>query len=160
MKIINFSKILPLLLIAGTFYCGEQTNPLPESLNGYKRTQFLQGKEAEEFVNRLHLKTVVSKKSEIAFYQKNQEDLKIYITHYASAESAETEKQKMVDKIIQTPGIFIKGKNLTIEDLDVFRCFGMGQTHYIFNIAEKLFWVSCDTMTAADFISYYLDYLD
>ncbi|MCB9057412.1 MAG: hypothetical protein H6627_02535 [Calditrichae bacterium] len=124
------------------------------------QTQFLQGKEAEEFVNKLHLKTVVSEKSDIAFYEGSGGTLTVYITYYQDNKIARQEMNRMINKMQTTETIFIKGRRMEIADQDVFRCFGMGQTHYIFALDEKLFWVSANTMIAADFIEYYMDYIN
>lgn len=152
LSIVTF-VILTSLLIC----CSKNQNPLPEYLYNFKRTDFLQGAEAEEFVNKLHLKTVVSVKSEIAVYQGEKEPLTIYITYYDNPDTALQEMQKMIDKMTSTETVFIKGENISINDQQVFRCFGMGQTHYIFAVDDKLFWVSVGTLIAADFMEYYLD---
>lgn len=42
----------------------------------------------------------------------------------------------------------------------VYRTFGMGQTHYVYVVENKLFWFSAETIWAKYFIINYLKYLD
>jgi len=137
--------------------CQISKDLLPEAINGLVRNKKLQGTEAEQYVNRLHMQNVVANKSEIGFYETSENTAIIYITHYNQADTATNELNRMIKKIQTEKTPFVQGENISINEINVFRCFGLGQTHYVFSRDNILFWVSADTLMAEEFIEEYLE---
>ncbi|NIR49502.1 hypothetical protein GWO43_13465 [candidate division KSB1 bacterium] len=141
-------------------YCSsEKTELLPQELSGLKLSRTMNGQEAKNFVNRLHFQEVAASKNEIGFYEEDKKSAIIYISHYETAEQAETEERKMTDKISPQNSVFVGGKYLDVNGKQVYRCFGMGQIHFVFSHKRQLFWISVDTLMGKEFLSAYLGYL-
>jgi hypothetical protein len=155
MRIKNSSVILCFFFFILTS-CLSKKDILPNSILGYKITKKLTGDEAKSFVNKLHNQEVASIKNEIAFYENGSQKAVIYITHYNNEHTAASEENKMTQKISPQNSVFVGGEYLKINKFEVYRCFGMGQTHFVFSLDTKLFWISVDTMDANDFLKLYL----
>jgi hypothetical protein len=65
----------------------------------------------------------------------------------------------MTEKISPENSVFIGGEYLDIEGKQVYRCFGMGQTHFVFAHQKELFWISVNTVIGKDVLTAYLDYI-
>jgi len=156
---ILFNKHLQLIvlsvLLAGCA-CQKEPDFLPEHLLGYQLTKKLNGPEARAFVDKIHLREVTPENNIIGFYQKENMPLTIYITEYNSTGEAEKNFEMMTRKISPGNSVFINGEYLEIEGRKLYRCFGMGQTHFVFNIDHRLFWISVNTIEAGKFIRDYL----
>jgi hypothetical protein len=120
----------------------------------------LSGKEAKEFVNNLHFKSVTDLENEIGFYDEKAGSAIIYITHYNTREAANSDYKKMVKKISPENSVFIKPEYLKLGGMEIYRCFGMGQSHYVFPYNKILFWISVDTHFGKKFVGEYLSYLN
>jgi hypothetical protein len=151
----HFHLIVLTMLLAT---CARQNQPefLPEHLLTYQLTRKLTGAEAKAFVDKIHLREVTPENNIIGFYQKEKMPLTIYITEYDSPGKAEKDFERMTGKISPGNSVFINGEYLDIEGQKLYRCFGMGQTHFVFNIDQRLFWVSVNTIQAGEFIRDYL----
>ena len=137
--------------------CQKSIEFLPVKISDYKLTQLLNGKEAKEYVNKIHQKAVTDEKNEIAFYSSNNGKLTIYITTYKNEPLAVENYLAMVNKISPQNSLFINGSKFEIENKEVYRCFGMGQTHFIFSHQNKLFWISVNTVKADEFLNNYFN---
>lgn len=60
---------------------------------------------------------------------------------------------------ITTSSYFVSGQTIDIDGKQVYRCFGMGQTHFVLSHKEQLIWISVNTVVANKFLSDYLNYL-
>jgi hypothetical protein len=148
------------ILLSALAGCTSQKDFLPDEFLGLSLHKKLEGAKAVEFVDRMHLQRVASVKNEIGFYVGEKGKATIYVTHYGDPEAAATEEKKMTDKISPENSVFIMGEHKEVDGKPVYRCFGMGQTHYVFSDREQLFWISVETLMADSFLRAYLDYLN
>lgn len=119
----------------------------------------LAGREATEFINNLHFQAVAAEKNEIGFYEGESGPAIIYVSYYTSNETAAAEGKRMSEKISPENSVFIGGEYLEVSGKAVYRCFGMGQTHFVFTHQKALFWMSVNTMKAKAILAAYLEYL-
>lgn len=66
----------------------------------------------------------------------------------------------MTEKISPENSVFVGGQTIDIDGKQVYRCFGMGQTHFVFAHKKQLIWISVNTVVANEFLSEYLNYLN
>ena len=123
----------------------------------YSLFQRITGVQAKNQVNRLHQSEVTETDNEIGFYRAENDKLTIYVTTYKNEYQADTNFKKMIQKISPKNSVFIGGDYLKIREKEIFRCFGMGQTHFVFTHQKKLFWISVDTILAEKILHTYLD---
>ena len=140
-------------------YCAEK-EILPQQVLGYSMVRKISGTEAQKIVNRIHLRPITDTENEIGFYEKNTEQVIIYVTYYTSENDAREDLIKMVEKISPKNSVFINGGQIIFDDIVTYRYFGMGQTHYVFKVKNMLFWLSVDTMIASKFLESYIKYLN
>ena len=107
-------------------------------------------------VNNLHFQSVTGLENEIGFYEGKAGNAIIYITHYNTKETAKSDYEKMVKKISPENSVFIKPEYLKLGGMEIYRCFGMGQSHYVFPYNKELFWISVDTHFGKKFVEEYL----
>ncbi len=164
MKTKNVLLVYFILAGFGLFACSEETiNPtpeLPQSNLGYQLERTLLGEQAKEFVNRLHFQSVTENENLIGFYKGEDDQAVIYVTRYPKQEKAQEDFRKMTSKIIKGGFAFTNGEHLEYLSKPVFRCFGMGQTHFVFTLDTQLFWISINTMKANQFLEEYLKYME
>ncbi len=159
---IEFTKkyfFLCFAILLTNFSCDTQEELLPSHFHGYTIKKKLIGKEARQFVDRLHFQNVATIENEIGFYESEQSSTVIYISRYASGKQAQSDFKKMTEKISPQNSVFIGGTFLELNGVNVYRCFGMGQTHFVFVHQKQLFWISVETTTGKEFLRKYLDYL-
>lgn len=141
------------------FCCATQVDFLPAHFHGYNLKRTIVGEEARQFVDNLHFQNVATTKNEIGFYESEQHSAVIYISHYENEGQALADFEKMTAKISAQNSVFVGGDFLEINHVKVYRCFGMGQTHFIFVHDKQLFWLSVETTSGKQFLTKYLDYL-
>lgn len=156
----NLTKtLLSIITILFLFACSNQKEYLPESIYNLFFEQKLIGEEAENFVNKLHIQNVTDEENLIGFYEGEKGRALIYLTFYDKDADAENNYRKMTEKISPQNSVFIGGEYLTIDNTEIYRCFGMGQTHYVFYNNSILVWLSVETVWAEDFLKEYMAYL-
>jgi len=148
-----------LLMVIFLFSCSLNSKYLPEDFFGLRLTKKLIGKEGKEFVNNLHFQSVTDLENEIGFYDGNAGSAIIYITHYKTKEATKSNYKKMVKKISPENSVFVKPEYLNLGEMEVYRCFGMGQSHYVFHYNKELFWISVDTHFGKKFVEEYLNHI-
>ena len=148
------------LLILLTSSCSNQENYLPGDFFELHLDNKLHGAEALEYVNNLHLQDVAADSNKIGFYNGYKGNAIIYISYYQSEESAKTEEKKMTEKISPENSVFVMGEYQEIEGKNIYRTYGMGQTHYVFSFGKELIWISLGTLWAEDFLKEYLHYIE
>jgi len=155
------NAIFPLILCTIIFIIGcTQEKPfLPEKIFTLTLKKQLTGEEAKAFVDNLHFKEVTPENNEIGFYEGEKGKAIIYVTHYKDAKQAREEGKRMIEKIDQGNLVFFMGDSLFVNEMPVYRCFGMGETHFIFSRDNHLFWISSGTMFAQKFLYAYLEHL-
>ena len=149
------------ILILGLLFlsCSPEVNFLPDEFFGLSLTKKMVGNEAKEFVNKLHFEPVTETKNEIGFYESKKGSALIYITHYNNNGDAKADYKLMTEKISPQNSVFIGAEYLMLNEKEVYRCFGMGQSHYVFYLGKELFWISVDTHFGKEYVKRYIDYL-
>ena len=145
-----------LLVVIFLISCSLNSNYLHEELFGLQLTKKLTGKDAKEFVNNLHFQSVTDLENEIGFYDGERGAALIYITHYNKKDDAEEDYKRMTEKISPENSVFIKPEYFQLNGMEIYRCFGMGQSHYVFPYNKELFWISVDTHFGKKFVEEYL----
>jgi hypothetical protein len=148
-----------LLVILFLISCSINSKYLPEDFFGLRLTKKLIGTDAKEFVNNLHFQNVSELENEIGFYEGKAGSAIIYITHYNTIETTKDNYKKMVNKIGPENSVFFKPEYLKLGGMEIYRCFGMGQSHYVFPYNKELFWISVDTQFGKKFIEEYLNHI-
>lgn len=151
-RIISWVFILFLFLNG----CSEQKEYLPESFGDMIRTDLIKGEKAKKIIDELHNKEVTPVKNEIGYYTTVRGKATIYVTHYDDIETANLELIKMTDKISPGNTPFIRGEYLKYDEQNIYRCFGMGQTHFIFAEEKNLYWITVDTHIGNQVLNDYL----
>lgn len=148
------------VLLLGTPSCSSKIEYLPADISGLTLVNRLTGDDAGEFVNNLHFEPVADTKNEIGFYQSETGSAVIYIAHYNNKVEADNNYKKMTGKISKGTSVFIKPGYIYINEHKIFRCFGMGQSHFVFTLDKELYWVTADTFIGKSFVEKYLDFID
>lgn len=144
-------------LIAVLTGCQQKAvNFLPENIGEFRKVKELTGDAAKEFVNNLHFQKVTDLENHIGFYEGEGGGLTIYITFYHDADSAEIDYRKMTRKISPRNSVFVQGEYLELEGHPCYRCYGMGQTHFVFRKDKNLVWMSVPTVGAEKLLRTYL----
>lgn len=154
----KIKKVLILLLIV--FGCQSERINLPENFMGLRLQKKLTGIEAKNFVDKLHINEVAPEKNEIGFYESTNGTAIIYITYYGDPNTSHSEYKRMINKISPENSVFINPEIVEINGREIYRCFGMGQSHYVFANKKELYWVSVDTHIGKEFITQYLAYIN
>jgi hypothetical protein len=92
------------------FACSTQTDPLPVEFYELKIVKKLIGKDAKDYVDRLHFNEVASGKNEIGFYLVSSSNAEIYITLYADAQTAAGEYLQMTQNISPNNSPFVRSE--------------------------------------------------
>jgi hypothetical protein len=140
--------------------CTIRKDPLPETLYGFKLVNKLTGVEAKKFVDQLHLNEVAPQKNEIGFYESPVGSLMIYVTYYDDNAKSQSEYKKMISKISPENSVFYDPKIVTIDQKNIYKCYGMAQVHYVFPSGKELYWVSIDPGLGDKFITEYLNHIN
>jgi hypothetical protein len=139
--------------------CSIGKDPLPGEFYKFKLTNKLTGDEAKKFVDQLHFNEVAPQKNEIGFYESPAGKLIIYITYYDEDVKSQSEYEKMINKISPDNSVFYDPSIIRINQKDIYRCYGMGQVHYVFASGKELYWVSVDPQFGEKFIAEYLNHI-
>ncbi|NOX87913.1 MAG: hypothetical protein GXO77_02730 [Calditrichaeota bacterium] len=149
--------LFPIVILGLLTFCQKASSYLPESIEGYKLSRTLTGEEAKQFINKLHFKQVAPTTNSIGFYESGSKQAVIYVTLYEKPEQAEQDWEKMTKKISSENSVFRYGTVLTIKDRSIYRCYGMGKTHYVFTHQRALIWLTAETIGAQGFLETYLN---
>ena len=160
---ITMSEVRKLLaafsLIIMLLSCSIGKERLPEEFYGFKLMNKMTGDEAKKFVDQLHFNEVAPEKNEIGFYESPAGKLIIYITYYDDDVKSLAEYEKMINKISPDNSVFYDPSIIKINQKDIYRCYGMGQVHYVFPSGKELYWVSIDPQFGEKFIAEYLNHI-
>lgn len=149
----SFTLLVSIILLS----CSSETNYLPSEIFNISLTRKLTGNEAEEFINKLHFQNVTDAETEIGFYEGNGRDAIIYLTYYLSKKEASENALQMTNKISVENSVFRMGEHFDFDGRQIYRTFGMGQTHFVFSNNNVLVWLSPGTTWANDFLKKYLE---
>jgi hypothetical protein len=139
--------------------CSTNKEYLPEEFWGMKLSRKITGKEAKEFVDKLHFQNVATEKNEVGFYKSAVGNAAVYITYYNNEEAAYHDFRKMTQKISPENSMFVRGTYQTINNKQIYSCFGLGQVHYVFSHKNLLFWISADPNLSKDFFDNYFKFV-
>lgn len=154
-------NIILILISLFTFLsCSSENEFLPDEFFGLTLKQKLTGDEAKNFVDNLHFQEVAPEKNEIGFYDSQAGKAIIYITYYNDESTSLSEYERMINKISPENSVFINPEFVEISGREIYRCFGMGQSHYVFANNKELYWISIDTQIGRKFIEKYLAYIN
>jgi len=136
--------------------CSQKTEILPTEIYHLKLEQKIVGKQAAKFINRLHPINVANTENQIGFYKGENGTAVIYVTQYPDKNSAERDERRMTEKIAEVSSMFTLGKQFDINGRQIYPIFGMGKTHFVFIINNKLFWITAESIWAVKFLKEYL----
>lgn len=156
-KILFF--LLSSILILSQISCSNKKDSLPENISGLKLSRKMSGEKAKESVNKLHFQPVTETENEIGFYKDEISEAIIYVTHYQNAKDSQTDYTKMTKRISPENSVFINPQFFQLDEKEVYQCFGMGMTHFVFYHDVDLFWISVDTHIAREFLKNYINYI-
>ena len=159
-KLFCSSIIFILLAILIHSRCSREVIYIPSHLMSCHLEKKLTGAEAQEQVDKIHGKEVTPPESEIGFYQGEKGPITLYVSGYPTAELAGKEFLRMLEKISPQNSIFIGGSQFELAGTKIYRCFGMGQTHFVFTHQKKLIWLSVNTIQGKEILLSYLEMLD
>ncbi|AFN73736.1 hypothetical protein MROS_0493 [Melioribacter roseus P3M-2] len=145
-----------LLLLILFFSCTSNQNLLPEEMFGLKLQKKLTGKEALDYVNRLHFNKVTDEENLIGFYSGRKGEAVIYITVYSDNKKATNAFRRMTEKISPLNSAFYGGSLENINGKEIYTTYGMGAKHFVFVDNNNLFWITAERKWADDFLAYYL----
>lgn len=154
------NKIQIIILAASTLIltsCSGNGGYLPGALNGMVLKKAVTGAEATKDVDKLHFNPVASdKENEIGFYESADNKGTVYVTYYKSKEEAKADFEKMTRKISPQNSVFISPSFFEFQGYNIYRCFGMGQSHFVFVHKKALLWISADTVHGKEVLKDYL----
>lgn len=149
--------IVPLLLGS----CSGDGGYLPGVISGLTLKKAVTGAEAAKEVNKIHYNPVAGEKeNEIGFYEGSENRATIYITYYKTEEEAQSDFGKMTQKISPQNSVFISPSFFDFQGYNIYRCFGMGQSHFVFVHKKALLWISADTVHGKEFLKEYLQIIN
>ncbi|MEW6507793.1 MAG: hypothetical protein AB1432_08625 [Bacteroidota bacterium] len=157
MRLINRTLLLIILLFT---FCTRTPELFPEYFYELNLTKKLTGDEAKNFVNRLHFNSVTNEKNEIGFYNGLKGNAVIYVTYYDNDNSALINYDKMTKKISPENSVFTNSSYINILGRNIYKTYGMGQTHFVFTVENKLFWISAGMELPQNFLIEYLKRFD
>lgn len=149
------SFIFIFLLIFGNHflfqYCSQKKEILPERINDLILIKTIDGNEAKEYINKLHFQPVSKNENIIGYYESLSGEAIVYITIYPDQKEAKIDFEKMTNKISSGNSVFVYPQFFDYEGNKIYKCFGMGMSHFVFSLNKNLYWISGDTHLAKDF---------
>jgi hypothetical protein len=140
--------------------CSNESFNFPDQISGLHVIEKIAGKEAVAYIDNLHQKPIAPAVNEIVKYQFENAEALIYLSYYETPKAAISDKDNMISKLNSTRTPFIMGETIEINERKVYRCFGLGQTHYILQAGSNLFWVSVTTIKANQFMTEFINFLE
>lgn len=131
--------------------CSQKKEILPEKINDLLLVKTLDGEIAKEYINKLHFQPVVNYENIIGYYENPSGEAIVYVTIYPDQKNAEINFKKMTDKISPENSIFIYPQFFKYQGNVIYKCFGMGKTHYVFTLNKNLYWISVETHLSKNF---------
>jgi len=131
--------------------CSRHNEPLPERVNQLTLVKTISGQEAKDYINKLHFQPVTENENLIGHYENESVSAIVYVTLYKNQEDAKIDFDKMTKKISPENSVFIYPQFFDYKGNNIYKCFGMGMTHFVFAKDKKLYWISVDTHIAKNF---------
>lgn len=149
----RLNVLLLCLLLAGC----QPRNELPATLGELKLGESITGERAKETINRLHDGGVTPEANFIGQYGNEGSTATVYLSVFASAESAGEAERQMAELIKKGNPIFGHYHELTLGGKQIAMCLGQGQAHYFFSHEKKLYWLAVDAHIAQESLRNLLD---
>jgi hypothetical protein len=140
--------------------CSKKIDPLPKEIFELKLDKKLSGKEANDFLFRMHSGNVGSDKNEIGFYSGDRGGATIYVSFFEDKIQAQAEEKRMTDEISGGKTEFTNGEVFYIDGHKIYKCSGYSQLHYVFSKENNLYWLTADTEISRKFLTAYYDFLN
>lgn len=155
----NWKTFFIVIFIMVLASCGGSPEYLPKKFFGLEQSRLLKVEEAEKYVDKLHIEKVAGETNKIGFYEGEKGKAVIYVTFYDDVVKPKQDETKMTEKISPENSAFVGGEYIEIRNEKIYRCYGMGQTHFVFSHQHTLLWISAETHWAQEFLQEYLDYI-
>ncbi len=150
----NCTQWFEFFLVLGIIFlisCSERKENLPNKVGELNLVKTLSGDIAKNYINKLHFQPVTENENLIGFYENLSGNAIVYVTIYKSDKEAQSDFYKMTKKISPENSVFIYPEFFNYENNKIYKCFGMGMTHFVFSFNKKLYWISVDTHLAKSF---------
>lgn len=148
----NFLFILLITIIFFSFqFCSKKKDILPDKVGDLILVKTITGEEAKNFINQLHFQPVTENENWIGYYENMSGQAIVYVTVYKRNEDAISDFDRMTKKISPENSVFVYPEFFNYNDNKIYKCFGMGMTHYVFALNQNLYWISVDTHLAKNF---------
>lgn len=144
-------KIISVSVFIFFFSCSVKKEYLPAKVNQLNLVKTITGVEAKDHINKLHFQPVTDYENMIGYYENNSGSAVVYLTIYKDGREANRDYIKMTNKISPENSVFIYPQFFDHLGNKIYKCFGMGMTHYVFIVDKRLYWISVDTFMAEDF---------
>lgn len=149
----KFSSLFLFLVILIFSSCSRSKEPLPEEVYQLSLVKTISGQEAKDYINKLHFQPVTENENLIGHYENVSGSAVVYVTLYKTNSEAENDFVNMTKKISPENSVFIYPQFFDYKGNKIYKCFGMGMTHYVFVADKKLYWISVDTHLAKNFFN-------
>lgn len=133
--------------------CSRQKQPLPDEVNSLMLVKTISGEEAKNYINKLHFQPVTENENLIGYYENESGSAIVYVTIYKNEKDARNDFVKMTKKISPENSVFIYPQFFEHKGNQIYKCFGMGMTHFVFSLNDKLYWISVDTHLSKNFFN-------
>lgn len=114
----------------------------PARLQGLAIVDSIAGDAARATLRKMHGRGVAPANTRIGVYGREALPTVLYISRYASADTAASEMRSMVTTIGTGRSGFVARRSFRAAGLDVFEVAGHGQAHYYFVRGAELAWLS------------------
>lgn len=149
------SLIFISLLITGNLFlfqhCSQKKEILPEKINDLMLIKTIEGDEAKKYIDKLHFQPVSKNENIIGYYENLSGEAIVYVTTYPDQKEAKIDFEKMTEKISPENSVFVYPQFFDYKGNKIYKCFGMGMSHFVFSLNKNLYWISVDTHLAKDF---------
>ncbi len=152
--------LLLVLLVPNFISCSKSGEVLPERISDLQLVKTISGESAKIHINKLHHQPVTENENVIGYYENMSGEAIVYITLYRNESEAKADLDKMTNKISPENSVFINPVFFDYRSNKIYRCFGMGMTHYVFVLNKKLYWISVDTHLAKNFFQEFYKHIE
>lgn len=132
--------------------CSPRRPHLPDHIGSLTRAAAIDGRAADDIINRMHGKDLPSAVNSIGMYTGAEGNAVTYLSVYASAGEAGTAFGAMEARIERGTPVFREFHHLSLDGGEVSFCSGLGQHHYFFISNNIVCWLSVDSTLSRDVV--------
>jgi len=133
--------------------------PFPTRFGDLEAQEILRGSEARSIVDEMHGKGVTPKENVIVRYEGARGRAVLYLSAYDAPTIARREMERMAGLIERGHPVFVHFRRLSIRDVPMCLCLGMGQAHYFFSFSRGVYWLAVDPAIAQETIVRFVEAL-